>query len=298
MCSTFWRKNHQLIASTSLWYNRGMLLSDPSLKLTKYRIEALHTLHLETVEDLLSYYPYRYEVLHTSDYATWKDGDKVTFEAELVSSIHQFRKGRLTISSFEVQAFDRVFKVSLFNRPWVKQIPEGTVLTIQGIYKPVNRITCIKYDTKPLAAHPSVTPVYATKESIKQKTIRDCISKVYEAVQNEIQDTIPEEYIHQYRLLRKNVALRMIHEPEKMEDVQRAVRTLKYEEFLKFFLAIQWMKATEVEGAYKPPRKIDDDAIDSCVAHLPFALTKGQSETLQQILQDMSSDRLVYRLFQ
>ena len=91
-----------------------MLLSDPSLKLTKYRIEALHTLHLETVEDLLSYYPYRYEVLHTSDYATWKDGDNVTFEAELVSSIHQFRKGRLTISSFEVQAFDRVFKVSLF----------------------------------------------------------------------------------------------------------------------------------------------------------------------------------------
>ena len=136
-----------------------MLLSDPSLKLTKYRIEALHTLHLETVEDLLSYYPYRYEVLHTSDYATWKDGDNVTFEAELVSSIHQFRKGRLTISSFEVQAFDRVFKVSLFNRPWVKQIPEGTVLTIQGIYKPVNRVTCIKYDTKPLVAHPSVTPV-------------------------------------------------------------------------------------------------------------------------------------------
>lgn len=298
MCSTFWRKNHQLIASTSLWYNRSMLLSDPSLKLTKYRIEALHTLHLETVEDLLSYYPYRYEVLHTSDYATWKEGDNVTFEAELVSSIHQFRKGRLTISSFEVQAFDRVFKVSLFNRPWLKQIPEGTVLTIQGIYKPVNRITCIKYDTKPLAAHPSVTPVYATKESIKQKTIRDCISKVYEAVQNEIQDTIPEEYIHQYRLLRKNVALRMIHEPEKMEDVQRAVRTLKYEEFLKFFLAIQWMKATEVEGTYKPPRKIDDDAIDSCIAHLPFALTKGQSATLQQILQDMSSDRLMYRLIQ
>lgn len=275
-----------------------MLITDSSLKLTKLRIEALHTLGIHTCEEALSYYPYRYDILNVKDYSEWIQDENVTFEGELVSKISSFRKGKLTISSFEVMAYDHVFKVFLFNRPWIRSYPYGTKMTIQGIYKAPNRITCLKLDTKPLNEHPRITPVYATKENIRQKTIRDSIGKIYECCENEIQDTIPEEYILKYRLLRKAIALRMIHMPAKLQDIERAVRTLKYEEFLKFFLAIQLMKTSESQGIYKTPKRIDMQAVKQKIAHLPFSLTSGQKKALEDILKDVSSDRLMYRLIQ
>ena len=274
-----------------------MELKEKQFRLTKTRLEALDRLHLHTAEELLSYYPFRYETLRVSDPSSWQIKDKVTFEAEVVSAVHSWRHGKLTASSFEAMAFDQVFKITIFNRPWAKMLNLNQIITINGIYNGNRKVTAISYDTKPLAEHDAVTPVYSAAEGIKQKTIRACIERVYDVLQNEIIDLVPEEFIRRYRLLRKAEALRRIHFPESMNDVQSAVRTLKYEEFLRFFTAVEMMK-NEDHGVIRSARIIQKNRVDAVKKKLRFALTPDQEKALDEILRDLGSTRPMYRLVQ
>lgn len=275
-----------------------MDLHEKRLKLTPKRLEALDSLGIHTVEELLTYYPYRYETMNVKPFEEWQLKENITFEGEVVSRISTFHKGKLTISSFEVSAYDHVLRVTIYNRPWVHGLNMNQKITIQGIYNGANKVTAINYDEKPLAEHQQVTPLYSTKEGIPQKTIRACIEKVYEEVVNEIYDIVPEKLLRHYRLLRKAEALRRIHFPKSMDDVKTATRTLKYEEFLRFFTAIELMKNEEGRGTYKQPRIADRNKVNRLIQKLPYRLTPDQQKALNDILDDMGSTRPMYRLIQ
>ncbi len=275
-----------------------MDLKDKQFKLTPKRLEALERLHITTAEELLSYYPFRYEVLSAPDFSLWKEKDKVTFEAEVVSAVRSWRHGKMTTSSFDVMAYDHVFKVTIFNRPWARNLSMNQTITINGIYNGKNKITAMSYDTKPIAEHDAVTPVYSTAEGIKQKTIRACIERVYETLENEIYDIVPQEFITAYRLLRKREALRRIHFPQSMNDVRSAVRTLKYEEFLRFFTSIEMMKNEDSHASLRSPRLFDAKKVNQAIQNIPFPLTKDQDLALNEILHDLGSTSPMYRLVQ
>lgn len=275
-----------------------MDLKEKRLKLTARRIEALNSLGIYDTDALFSYYPYRYEVMEEKPFEQWQIKDKVTFEAEVVSTVRTWRHGRMTTSSFDVMAFDRALKITIFNRPWAKNLALNQIVTIQGVYQGKNKVTAMTYDNKRMKDHDAVTPVYSTKEGIQQRTIRDSIRKVYEELQNEIPDIIPETFHVRYRLLRKADALRRIHFPENVRDVQLAYRTLKYEEFLIFFTSIALMKNEEGQGVYKQPRNIDMNQIQKVIRNLPYELTADQKQALHDIFNDMRDTRIMYRLVQ
>ncbi len=275
-----------------------MDLNDKKLKLSPKRLEALHLLGLNTAEDLLSYYPFRYEIMDCRPFDTWQIKEKVVFEGEVVSPVRSWRHGRMTNSTFEVSAWDRILKITIFNRPWARNLELNQIITVQGIYMGGNRVTAISYDTKPLADHDEVTPVYSTKAGIRQTTIHESIRKVYEYMQNEIIDEIPEEFLRRYRLLRKSDALYRIHFPQSQNDVKQAVRTLKYEEFLRFFTAVQMVRSEEREGITKLPKIFDRKQVDDVINGLPYSLTEDQRKALEEIEDDMSSTRPMYRLVQ
>ena len=275
-----------------------MLLSDKSLKLTKKRLEVLERLGLHTADELLSYYPVRYDIINEKPFETWQLKERVVFEGEIVKEARSWRKGNLTSTTFEVMAYDHVLKITIFNRPWAKGLVLNQIVTITGIYMGGNKVTAMNYDTKPISEHDKASPVYALKEGIQQRTVRDCVAKVFESVENEIYDIVPEEYIRAYRLLRKSDALRRIHFPENENDIRLARRTLKYEEFLKYFTAIQYMKQLDFGGAYKSPRVFSEKKMDALESSLAFALTPDQKKALDDILKDMSSSKPMYRLVQ
>ncbi len=275
-----------------------MDLKDRQFRLTPKRLEALDRLHIHTAEELLSYYPFRYETLEVSDFSSWKIKDKITMEAEIVSAVKSFRHGKLTTSSFEVSAYDQIFKVTIFNRPWARNLTLNQKITLHGIYNGKGRITATSYDTKPLADHDAITPVYSTVEGVKQQTIRACIERVYEVMSNEIYDIIPEEFIHAYRLLRRSEALRRIHFPSSMTDVQSAVRTLKYEEFLRYFTSIELMKNEDYGRIIRSARNVDREKVRKAVRSLPYRLTEDQLNALADIINDFGKTSPMYRLVQ
>ena len=279
-------------------YNFIMDLHDKKYKLTKSRIEALHKLGIDDSDTLLAYYPSRYEIISVRPVSDWKIKEKVTFEAVVVSPVSSWRKGKVTISNFEVMVEDALLKVTIFNRPWVRSLRPEQVVTITGIYNGGSKLTAVNYDEKPLHDHNAVTPIYCVKGGVKQQTIRKSMRDVYDAEVNEMHDIIPEDLIRKYRLLRRYAALGKIHFPHSEEDIKQARRTLKYEEFLCFFLTSMLLKRENGMAEYKTPKVFAQDVLQRTVQMLPFALTKDQNTVLEDILNDMGSSRRMYRLVQ
>ena len=275
-----------------------MDLSDKRLKLTSKRLQILHELGLYTTDDLLMYYPYRYEVITTSGFSDWKIKDKVWFEGEVVQLPRSWRKGRLVTTTFQVRSQEQILTITIFNRPWAKSLNLNQVLTIQGVYQGNCKVTAISYDTKPLAEHASITPIYSIKEGIRQKTLQTIIHSVLNQLQDEIIDDIPDEFRQAYRLLPLKVAYCCIHIPSSMNGVQAAVRTLKYAEFLRFFTAIQLMRSTEGIRIAKKPKIFSSKKIQQAIQSLSFEMTADQRDTLEKILYDMGSTHTMYRLVQ
>ena len=275
-----------------------MDLSDKRLKLTSKRLEVLHRLGLFTTDDLLMYYPYRYEAITTSAFSDWKIKDKVWFEGEVVQLPRSWRKGRLVTTTFQVRSQEQILTITIFNRPWAKSLNLNQILTIQGVYQGNSKVTAISYDTKPLAEHASITPIYSIKEGIRQKTLQTIIHSVLNQLQDEIIDDIPDEFRQAYRLLPLKVAYRCIHIPSSMNEVQIAVRTLKYAEFLRFFTAIQLMRSTDGIRIAKKPKIFSPKKIQQVIQSLSFEMTADQRDTLEKILYDMGSTHTMYRLVQ
>ena len=275
-----------------------MDLSDKRLKLTSKRLQILHELGLYTTDDLLMYYPYRYEVITTSAFSDWKIKDKVWFEGEVVQLPRSWRKGRLVTTTFQVRFQEQILTVTIFNRPWAKSLNLNQILTIQGVYQGNCKVTAMSYDTKSLAEHASITPIYSIKEGIRQKTLQTIIHSVLNQLQDEIIDDIPNEFRQAYRLLPLKLAYRCIHIPSSMNEVQAAVRTLKYAEFLRFFTAIQLMRSTEGIRITKKPKIFSSKKIQQAIQSLSFEMTADQRDTLEKILYDMGSTHSMYRLVQ
>lgn len=275
-----------------------MDLSDKRLKLTSKRLTVLHQLGLYTTDDLLMYYPYRYETITSSAFADWKIKDKVWFEGEVVQLPRSWRKGRLVTTTFQVRSQEQILTITIFNRPWAKSLNLNQILTIQGVYQGNSKVTAISYDTKPLAEHAAITPIYSIKAGIRQKTLQTIIYSVLNQLQDEIIDDIPDEFRQVYRLLTLKVAYRCIHIPSSMSEVQAAVRTLKYAEFLRFFTAIQLMRSTDGIRITKKPKIFSSKKIQQAIQSLSFELTADQKDTLEKILNDMGSTHTMYRLVQ
>ena len=275
-----------------------MDLSDKRLKLTSKRVQILHELGLYTTDDLLMYYPYRYEVITTSAFSDWKIKDKVWFEGEVVQLPRSWRKGRLVTTTFQVRSQEQILTVTIFNRPWAKSLNLNQILTIQGVYQGNCKVTAMSYGTKSLVEHAPITPIYSIKDGIRQKTLQTIIHSVLNQLHDEIIDDIPEEFRQAYRLLPLKLAYRCIHIPSSMNEVQAAVRTLKYAEFLRFFTAIQLMRSTEGIRITKKPKIFSSKKIQQAIQSLSFEMTADQRDTLEKILYDMGSTHSMYRLVQ
>lgn len=275
-----------------------MDLSDKRLKLTSKRVQILHELGLYTTDDLLMYYPYRYEVITTSAFSDWKIKDKVWFEGEVVQLPRSWRKGRLVTTTFQVRFQEQILTITIFNRPWAKSLNLNQILTIQGVYQGNCNVTAMSYDTKSLVEHAPITPIYSIKDGIRQKTLQTIIHSVLNQLHDEIIDDIPEEFRQAYRLLPLKLAYRCIHIPSSMNEVQAAVRTLKYAEFLRFFTAIQLMRSTERIRITKKPKIFSSKKIQQAIQSLSFEMTADQRDTLEKILYDMGSTHAMYRLVQ
>ena len=266
------------------------------MKFPAKKIELLNKLGIVDSESLLTYYPFRYEVKEYKPYQQWKSGDTVIFEGNLISYPNTTRlHGKMSVSRFSIENDDDIFDITIYNRPWIKSLKIGTKMTIIGKYVDGNKIIANNYNLTPLQAQLGIKPIYSTKEGSTQRTITSAINH---ALNGEIEDVVPLEYQHKYRLLSRKQAFKFIHQPTSFKEVELALRTLKYEEFLKFFLTILCLQDESFKGLEKKPKEFDIDQVFSLQENLPFLLTVDQMFVIKEILNDLASQHVMYRLVQ
>lgn len=266
------------------------------LRIVKNRIDILNMMGIYSVKELLQTYPYRYEVVEETPLV---HDEKVTVEGQLIDTPKIFYGGRVSRMTFQIQNQDTTFKVTVFNRHFLKKnMQQGMILTIIGKYNErTNAITASDIRLKPIHEIQGITPVYSIKEGITQKSFQGYIKKAYEFYKGHIQDDIPTSLLIKHNLIHKELALQLIHFPNTQEDIKQALRHLKYEEFLKFQLTMQYIKLSRNKevGIIK---KFDAKLIEKFIASLPFLLTSDQINTYQDILKDLASDKMMYRFVQ
>lgn len=163
------------------------------LKLTPKRKEICERLELPDSDAILSYYPFRYDYLEAKHYEDFRIGDNVCFEGELISSPSTFRFGRNRSSTkFRVLYEEEVLEITIFNRPWARNLHVNHPITILGKYEGRNKIIATNYYEKPISEVTGIIPYYPLKEGINQNDIRKLIQSVYLKCAGELEDIMPE----------------------------------------------------------------------------------------------------------
>ena len=254
---------------------------------------------VQQAEDLLSYYPFRYEVVKETPMAQWKVNDPITCQGIIIRKASLIRIGaQRTMTRFSVMIQDQEFQVTLFNRPWVSQFQLGKVITIIGKYNGKGRITASQYHLKPLTQLQGIHPVYNLKEGMKQSDLHRLMQKAYVLCEEEIIDFLPQPLIERYRLCSRKQALRWIHFPSSMEAIKQALRHLKYEEFFRFQLVMQAQRKENHALSKGNAKHFSKEDVFALAKSLPYVLTDGQKQAIEEILEDLSSEHAMYRMLQ
>lgn len=266
------------------------------LKISDKKISILNQMKIDSAEDLLTHYPFRYEENIIKPFDEWGTGERVCFEAMIISAARVTRYGyKKSATKFKV-LYDQVeLDITLFNRPWTSAFQLEKVISIFGKYEGNYRVTCMNYNSQPINEQVGMIPVYNVKDGINQKDIRKYIASAL--TQCSISEFVPEEYRNKYRLISRRNALYQIHAPNNKEALKQSLRTLKYEEFLKFQLQMQYMKSLNVE-ANGLAKTFEQSDIDLMISKLPYKLTDGQESAINDILNDLRSEHVMYRLIQ
>ncbi len=264
------------------------------IKISEKRIEIYHSMGVYSIEDLVRFYPVRYEMMVPTF-----DNEKVIIEATIIEEpkIFFIRKN-LTRMYFTVEYDNKHYPVTIFNRQFLKsKLIVGQNITIIGKRKGSN-IVASDIKLEALSTIQGIYPIYSLKKGITSKVISSDIQKALNYLMPHLIDFIPYEYIQQHQLILLKDALTTIHFPTSKHELKQAIKYLKYEEFFKFQLTLLYMKKYHHQDNVGISKNFDNELIQKYKDSLPFALTVDQIKASYEILEDLSHPIMMDRLVQ
>ncbi len=260
-------------------------------------------LGLKKAEDLLYYFPFRYE-----DYrkivpiAQLQAGELVTIcgQVELIANKKSFRS-RKTITEALVSDKSGSVRVVWFNQPYItKNINVGDILYLSGkaqadmlgpkLTGPIYE----KYKKEGNTHTARLVPIYPTTHGLTQKQIRFLISHVI-GLAEKIKEWLPTNILEQADLIPFSSALYGIHFPTDDNDLKLSTDRLKFDELFLVQLRAE-LARQEKSTLQASPILFKEDKIKEFVAALPFTLTKSQKISAWEILQDIARTNPMNRL--
>ncbi|MDN2612120.1 MULTISPECIES: ATP-dependent DNA helicase RecG [Apilactobacillus] len=262
------------------------------------KVEALDELGIDTIYDLLTYYPFRYDDFQVKDLSQIEDQEKVTIKGKIAADpvvAHFGRKRNLL--NIRLLVDNDVVKVTFFNQPWLKkQLPVGKEVIIYGRFdKAKASLSGIKILSS--VDGNEMNPIYPANKHIRQKTISDLVKLAFDEYKDVIDDVIPEDIIAKYKLESQKQVIQDMHFPNDTKDAYLARRTAKFNEFFLFQMRLQALKSEEQKDAGLAI-KFNQADMDAFINQLPFSLTNAQQRVVNEIQNDLSSTRQMNRLLQ
>ena len=259
-------------------------------------INTLNKLDIYSKEDLVTYYPYRYNFLKVVKLKDIVDSsglvNGIICDVSKVSYINR----KLNALRFKAIIENKMINVVIFNRYFMKsKLIINKEISIIGKYnEKTNTITAS--DIKLDAIHKSeVEPVYHLISGINNKQINKIITNVLNT-SYVIPDHVPKKYNLEYNLLPKSSAIDEIHHPTSTTLLKQAKLKLIYEELFLFMFKMNYLRIQRTKKDNGLVRNVSYDKVLSFINELPFKLTDDQLLSVEDIYKDLTTKKRMNRL--
>jgi ATP-dependent DNA helicase RecG len=267
--------------------------------------ETLKRLGLETLEDMLYFFPRRYD-----DYSQLKTinrleyGEQVTVIGTVQSaSTRKVRNGKIKITEGIISDGTGNLRATWFNQPWMtKKLRPGVQVVLSGkIDQYLGRISMSNPEVEQIEQqnlHTNrIVPVYPLTANITQRWLRRLMHRVITYWAPKLADPLPIELRRDEDLVELSKALLQVHFPDSREKLQDARYRLAFEEILYLQLGMLEQKRTWRERTAQS-FMVPQDWLDVRFAQLPFDLTSAQQRALSEVRSDLASGHPMNRLLQ
>lgn len=255
----------------------------------------LNKLNLVTMQDIITYYPYRYNIYKISDVLT--DDDIITINGVVESEAKvNYVKRNFNRLSFRFRSKSLIINVTIFNRAFLrKNIKVGKELSITGKYnKKTNTFIAneIKFD---VIKGTVIEPVYHLVKGLNNKLINKIIMETLKS-NIDIDDYIPSYLTNKYEFISKIEAIKEIHNPTNSKKLKMSKLRLIYEEFFSFMFKVNYLKYKYTKNNKGLIRNIDKNMLRDFINTLPFKLTIDQESAIEDIYNDLVAPKRMNRL--
>ena len=282
----------------------------------------LNKLGIYTALDLITYFPRKHV-----DYSSrtliknLKEGENTTVFG-YIKSVSAFNtKTNLSVTKVKIQDESGNIELSFFQAKATRvmqerikaQFPINSAIMISGIAKRNNYTGKLTLD-KPTYSIMSgefmeekssnlnlgrIVPIYTVCEGLNIKTLRRAINNAIEMYENYIIDVLPDFLKKKHGILSKKTAVRQIHFPETLDLMEQARFSLVFEELFLIQLRLAKVRQENLKNNTCPALKIDNNGlVQQFIKQLPFELTNGQKKAINEILNDLNSEKPMARLLQ
>ncbi|MGX6962713.1 ATP-dependent DNA helicase RecG [Vagococcus xieshaowenii] len=267
------------------------------------KVEQLMSLGIETIEELIMYFPFRYNDFQLRQIEDIADQEKVvlkgTVVTEAVVSHFGYKKNRLM---FNIRQEHVVVKVTFFNQHFLqKQVHMGEEISVYGKWDSKRQslmgIKILSSGAKEQSVD-EFAPIYHVNKQVRQQTLVDIIAKGIEAYLPLVEDWLPDELVEKYHFLDRQTAVKAMHFPQTMTENQEARRRMVFEEFFEFQMRMQQLKHQEKTTDMGTEILYDNARLKTFIETLPFELTSAQKRVTNEICRDMRSSLHMHRLLQ
>ena len=282
----------------------------------------LNKLGIFTAQDLMMYFPKKH-----IDYSSrtlirdLKEGQTTTVFG-FIKSVSSFNtRNNLSVTRVVIGDESGRFELSFFNAKGNRyllqrmktQFPQNAGIMVSGVVKMNNysgQLTMdkptysimtgeFKEDANSNLNIARIVQIYTICEDLSIKTLRKAIFNAIELYKNDIKNIVPDFIRERLGIMNKKDAVKQIHFPEKMNDLEHARFSLIFEELFLIQLKLIRLRENTAKTTSAYNLQVHKDGlVQKFIAGLPFELTSGQKQAVNEILQDMNSDAPMQRLLQ
>jgi ATP-dependent DNA helicase RecG len=266
--------------------------------------QELHAFGVQTVADLLDYFPFRYEDYRIRELTDVKEGEKVTVLGHVrgVPVLQRYGKSKSRLTC-KVEVGHWLVTAVWFNRHFLQdQLVPGREIMLTGKWEQQRLQITVSESEFPgsgsAAKSGTLQPVYSVGGGITQPWMRKTVRQALTQYGAMIEEVLPHELVQQHELMARRDAVLRIHLPDDTKEGQAARKRLVYEELFLFQLKLQAYRALNRKRNDGIAHRIESETIRQFAAKLPFELTDAQKKVVNEILTDMRRSSCMNRLLQ
>lgn len=280
------------------------LLNIDIKNLGEKRIKYLNRLGIESLYDLIYYFPRAYD-----------DRTNIKKIGELRGDEYVVIKGNLiNISSLPTRSGMKMVKAKIgdgtgfldiiwFQRPYlIKSMKMGEEYIFVGQVKRGYNFQMVNPEFKLYKGQEKkgeILPIYSSSKELNQNSLRKILESAVNNYIEFFEENIPFEILKKYKILDRKIALKKIHFPDNAKDIEEAKRRFAIEELLILEMGIlekKYQFLIENKGKYSLEQK--KEKVKKYIELLPFELTKAQKKVITEIYKELNSGKIVNYLVQ